>query len=316
MSSSLDIATFERMIKRPEDYKLQGCKIAGERQTVLDRFARGLLRPDEERTLVNVVRQLYRVFNKLPEYTTRTRRLEDEVRALRDIFKEGKEPEQLLFVDLPRLLGARPFVDHETDAENTDQFFSRWNVTMSAVVGAYGELLARIEAALCTAFSVKDWEELRVRAVNIQPHITEARLQAFVGRASDTTLTRDKWLESVAAVVLGRPPFAWSDVEEDRFANLLPSLVDAFKHSELLMFEKRLVHDETQTGMRLAVTMDTGVEDAGVVFTSKANTSHVHQLAEALRLAFDTLLQDAPQDVRVAVIGQVAQEILRGKKDG
>jgi len=311
----LDIATFERMIKRPEDYKLQGCRIAGERQLVLDRFARGLLRSDEERTLINVVRQLYRVFNKLPEYTVRTRRLNTEARALRDIFKEGKEPEQLLFVDLPRLLSTNPFVDHEVLTANTDEFFAHWNVTMSAVVGAYGELLSRIETVLCGTFSVKDWQELRIRAVNILPHITEARLQAFVTRASNAALAREKWLESVAAVVLGRPPFVWSDIEEDRFSNLLVSLVGAFKHSELLMFEKHQVHDETQTGMRLTVTMDTGVEDASVVFTPKANTPHIRKLADALRQAFDELLQDAPQNVRIAVIGQVAQEILRGKID-
>lgn len=312
----LDAATFERMIKRPEDYRLQGCRIAGERQAVLDRFARGLLRSEEERTLVNVVRQLYRVFNKLPEYTSRTRRLEGAARALRDIFKESKEPEQLLFSDLPRLLGARAFVEYETDTDNTDIFFSRWNAVMPEVMGAYSELLSRIETELCQAFAMKDWQELQTRSADIQTHITEARLRSFLVRASDFTLSWDKWLESVAAVVMGRPPYVWSDAEADRFANLLPPLAEAFKHSELLLFEKRQAHDENELGMRLAVTMDTGVEDAGVVFVPKADTQHIQALAERLRQAFESLLQNEPQDVRLAVIGQIAQEILRGDKNG
>ena len=70
--TELNAATFERMMKRPADFKLRGCRIVGERQAVLDRFARGLLQPGEEATLINVVRKLIREFNRLPEYTTRT----------------------------------------------------------------------------------------------------------------------------------------------------------------------------------------------------------------------------------------------------
>lgn len=312
--TELDAATFERMIKRPEDYRLQGCRIAGERQAVLGRFAQGLLRSGVEVTLVNVVRELYRQFNRLPEYTLKTRALEPETLALRDVFKEGREPEQLLFVQLPRLLGARPFLAEEADAENGERFFTRWNQVMPAVVGAYDALLSRLEQALCGAFGVNDWHELQARAASVQPFVTEPRLKAFINRAADGTMERRKWLESVASGVLNRPPSAWSDAEEDRFANLLPPLVSAFQHSELLWFEKKQkTGDEEQIGIRLAVTQDTGAEEAHVVVVPKAEAENIKDLTQAFLHIFEGFMRGKPRDIRIAVLSQAAQEILRGE---
>ena len=146
--TDLDAATFERMIKRPEDYRLQGYRISGERRSVIERFAKGLLRPNEDATLANVVRVLYRQYNRLPEYTIKTRRLDTQAQGLRDLLKGGQEPEQLIFLDLPLLLGTDPFVAYETDPENAERFFSRWNSVMAAVLDAYPQLLNRIEKAL------------------------------------------------------------------------------------------------------------------------------------------------------------------------
>ncbi len=231
--TQLDAATFERMIKRPEDYALQGCQVAGERQAVVERFARGLLRNGEAPTLVNVVRTLFRSFARLPEYAVKTRQLPADVRALRDLFKQARGPEQLLFVDLPTLMKCSPFAPEEADTENVAAFFARWNAAMGTLTNAYEALLGRIEAALATAFGTADWAELRGRSARIGAHLAEPNLVAFVQRASDETLERGKWLESLAAVVTGRPPFVWSDAEEKRFAPLLQPLAAAFAHSEL-----------------------------------------------------------------------------------
>ena len=236
--TQLDAATFERMMKRPEDYGLQGCRVTGERQAVVERFARGLLKPGDAATLVNVVRTLFRLFARLPEYAVKTRALPAEARALRDLFQQARGPEQLLFVDLPILLGCLPFAAEEADAENAAAFFARWNAALSALTSAYDALLGRIEDALTGAFGTSDWADLRARSARLGAHLTEPALVAFVQRASDAALARGKWLESMAAVVTGRPPFAWSDAEEKRFAPKLQPLAAAFAHSELLAFEK------------------------------------------------------------------------------
>ncbi len=270
--TQLDAATFERMIKRPEDYGLQGCRVTGERQAVVERFARGLLR-GEEPTLVNVVRALFRHFARLPQYTMKTRQLPSDARALRDVFKQARGPEQLLFVDLPTLMECRPFAPDDADEENAASFFARWNTAMATLTNAYEGLLQRIEDAVSAAFGTGDWAELRARSAAIGAHLSEPALVAFVQRAADETLERGKWLESIAAVVTGRPPFAWSDAEEKRFAPLLQPLAAAFSHSELLAFEKDKQTGKADggesVGLRFAITKDTGEEDASLVILSK-----------------------------------------------
>lgn len=316
--TDLTPATFERMIKRPSDFYLQGCRIAGERQSVIDRFARGILRSDEESTLANVVRALYREYNRLPEYTVKTRRLEDRALALRDLLKAGKEPQQLLFVDLPLLLDADPFVAHDADPANSDYFFQQWNGTMSRVVGAYDELLQRLESFMCSSFGVNDWQELRARAAFVAAHASEVRLKSFVLRASDDSYERRAWLESVSAGIVGRPPANWSDVEEERFRNLLPPIVSAFRNSELVGFEKdrRSVPDE-EIGIRLAVTQESGHEDARVALIRREDVEQVDELSgQVLQVVRTMLIRCTSDDMRMAVVSKVVQEMLRGGNDG
>lgn len=315
--TQLDAATFERMIKRPEDYALQGCKVIGERQAVVERFARGLFKNGEAPTLVNVVRTLFRLFARLPEYTVKTRQLPADARALRDLFKQARGPEQLLFVDLPNLLECRPFAPEEADLENVAAFFTRWNTALGTLTTAYDALLERIEAALAAAFGTSDWAELRVRSAQIGAHLSEPKLTAFVQRASDETLERSKWLESIAAVVTGRPPFAWTDAEEKRFAPLLHPLAAAFAHSELLAFEKErqagTIEPGEGIGFRLAITHDTGEEDASLVILSKAENVKVDELVEQMFGHFNATMEKHSHETRLAVIGQVMQKIMREK---
>ena len=317
--TNLDAATFERMMKRPEDYVFQGTKIAGERYAVIERFARGILSKSEKPTLVNVVRALFRTFGHLPEYTLKTRTLDPHARALRDLFKDAREPQQLLFVDLPILFDCRPFAADETDTANVATFFSHWNVAMQGVTLAYEALLIRLEDTLKVFFSVGDWEELRARAAAIGGYISEPRLTAFLQRAADESLSRDKWLESVAAVVVGRPPVSWSDAEENRFAPMVQPLAAAFAHSELLVFEKNrisnIVHEE-RIGLRLAITRDTGEEDASMIVMSKQQDGEIHSLVEKALQRFDAIMAEYPHEVRLAVIGEVARKIMQEKYNG
>ncbi len=313
--TDLDAATLERMIKRPSDYRLRGCRVEGERRQVVERFARGLLRGGERPTLVNVVRQLYREFNRLPDYTLKTRRLSATATALRDTVKRSKEPEQLLFNDLPLLFGCTPFRSDVADEENVSQFFAAWNAAMSAVMGAYDALLSEVEATLCEAFTVTRSADLSARSALLS-HATEPRLRSFLIRVADTALPPRQWLESVAAGVVGRPAASWTDGDAERFGSLLPSLVSAFQNLELVAFDKRQVlGDEPRVGLRLAVTQDSGSESARVVVVPKSDEQKIETLSRRLLDAFQTLLADERQDLRVAVIGKVAEEILRGTHD-
>ena len=311
--TDLDAATFERMIKQPSGFRLQGCRISGERQRVLERFARGLLRSSEEYTLVTVVRGLYRQYNRLPEYSQKTRLLSEQSFAVRDLLKLGREPEQLLFADLPAALGVNPFVSEDADNSNSDLFFTRWNSAMSEVVGAYDALLIRIETFLNESLGSGDWEELRERAQVVVRFATEMRLKAYVMRLSYGKHQRRAWLESVAAGISGKPPSHWNDAEEAQFETSVSSLVSAFRNLELLAFERNQhQEDDERVGYRIAVTSNTGREDARVILVAKDDAATVDQLSAEVLGFFDILLKDYRDETRIAVISRLTQSILRG----
>ncbi len=310
--TELNSATFERMIKRPEDYRLQGYRIAGERAEILRRFAGGLLPGEAAPTLVNVVRQLYREFARLPDYTRRTRALPPDALALRRAVEDSREPEHLLFRDLPVLLGVRPFAPSDADPDNARQFFARWNDAMASLLGAYPALLSRLEGQILTAFGLSAWAEVRRRAEGVRAAVSEPGLKAFVLRAAEGTTDRAAWLESVASGVVGRPPKTWTEAEEERFGNLLPPLVSAFRHAELVAFEKQgRGLDESYVGTRLSVTGDSGSEDARVIVVPREASELIERLSAQGLADFQKLVAAQPEEIRLAIFGKIVQEIIK-----
>ena len=67
--------------------------------------------------------------------------------------------------------------------------------------------------------------------------------------------------------------------------------------------------------MRVVVTLGSGAEEARVVTIPKAEAKRVEKLTAKLMKTIDKLLSDQPEDVRVAVIGQIAQRIMRGRHE-
>lgn len=309
--TDLDIATFERLIKRPEDYALQGCRVAGERSAVLARFGRGLV-GDDDATIITVVRRLYQAFRGLPDYVSRTRNLSEQARALRDALKSSTEPEQLLFVDLPHCLGAEPFAVNEAGGDNVDLFFSRWNTTYSELVNAYPRLLDRIEATLLRAFEVDSWTGLRHRAAVILPYISAQSLSSFALRAADETLDRDAWLTSVSSVVVHRPPTNWNDVDEQVFTQGIEALAPTFATTlSLAIAKKQQLGDADRFAMRIAVATETGDEDAAVVLAPRAQGQQVDELARSLVETIRERVRPAPREIQLAAIAKALQELLR-----
>ena len=307
----LDSATFERIVKQPGSFQIQGCRVTGERKLVLSRFQSGLKITQSDATVVEVIRGLYRVFNNLPECTQKTRKLSQCAQTVRDLFKEAKEPERLLFADLPVALGVSAFSEHEIVQDNIDRFFKSWNQTATEIVGYYANVINMIESQLCTALSANDWEELRLRAVNIETNVAEATVKSFIARAANMTITREKWLESVAAAVVGKSPLAWGDQDIDRFQTLLPQTATMFKHAELIWIDKRALREAGHSSLRLAVTTEDGIEYADVAFTSQTDTSEVDDVLNTVQQVLNS--SASRKDIRLAVIARLARAIMEAE---
>lgn len=226
------IADFEVLMRRPELFAVAGSQVSGERAAVVTRLASGLgTRP----ATLPVVRGLLRRVRALPEYAWRTRRLPPEVLALRAAIERARSPERLLFEELPAALGEPPFAAAtEPDTERIGRFFDRLNGALATWQAAFP---AMVESAHDTLLAVcgqpageAGWIMLRQQARRLGADALHPGLAPFVRRLSDPG-EPSTIVDSVLALVAGRPPRGWTDADVDRFPAQAAELGERFRHA-------------------------------------------------------------------------------------
>ncbi|MBB6050760.1 hypothetical protein [Armatimonas rosea] len=310
-----DAPTAEWLLRRPQDYTVLGIRMSGERQAVVQRFARTLLRPKEGHTLVNITRRLYGWYRRLPHYTRVTLRLSARAKALRENFKEAKNPEQLFFVEMPRSLGVRPFTA-SSDDENVETFFAAWGEVNTEITGAYDALLKRLEKNLLDAFEESEVDDVRQRARALEGRVLERRLIGFVTRLSEPSLEGNAWIESVASAVVERDPELWGDDEETIFYQNLPQLLSGFHDAEDMAYSmdqaQRDGDDEERVALRISVAEMGKVETpARVLLLTRHKSGEAEQAVAQIREQAKDVLSKLQPKVRAAAVAYLMRELLQ-----
>ncbi len=310
-----DAPTAERLLRRPQDYTALGIRMSGERQIVLQRFARTLLRPKEGHTLVNITRRLYGWYRRLPHYTRVTLKLSARAKSLRENFKEARNPEQLFFVEMPRSLGVRPFTAGQDD-ENVEAFFTAWSEINTEIAGAYDMLLGRLQVALLDAFEEIGVNDVRQRARALEGRVLERRLIGFITRLSEPSLEGNAWIESVASAVVERDPELWGDDEETVFYQSLPQLISGFHDAEAMAYAmdqaQRDGDDEERVALRISVT-ETGEREptARVIVLTRHKLGEAERAAGQIREKAKGILSSLRPEVRAAAVAYLTRELLQ-----
>ena len=102
---------FERLLKAPQQFELKRFRMAGIRADVFAQLLRMLNQPvkTEKPDLLTVVTPLIRFIAQLPKYTLATQELSDAAKNLRKVVLSAREPDELLFKQLPDALGFPTF---------------------------------------------------------------------------------------------------------------------------------------------------------------------------------------------------------------
>ena len=106
---------FHRLIKAPENFEVQYCRIAGVRTVVFEQLFK-VLHPDKKPKtvdLLDVVRPLCVFAVQLPDFAKKTTRVSRTASSVRDALVRAEEPATLLFQTLPEACGCDHF---EADA--------------------------------------------------------------------------------------------------------------------------------------------------------------------------------------------------------
>ncbi len=259
-------AEMYRLVKAPEAFEIQYCKVAGVRAALFEHLVRVLL-PDSvpstsKPDILDIVRPLCVFAAGLPLYTQKTQRLSVTARAVRAALTSAKEPAPLLFTDLPRACGFEPFssTGRGPERERAIEFASSLKTAHNELKLAYGGLLARIRDTLAAAFecSSSGRNGLRTLVEPVVGSIGEPTLRALCLRLADTKLGDNEWLESVASFVCEKPPAKWVDADVDQFGEQIGHLARRFRRIQAMHFPSGQATSAAL--LRVAITKPDGVE--------------------------------------------------------
>jgi hypothetical protein len=264
---------FLRMIKVPEKFDIQYCKIEGVRSALFHKLAVALElieNNNQKVELLDVVRKLCQFVAHLPDYVLNTKRISAKALAVRTVIMDAREPVRMIFHDLPVACGFHAFeVNKPVAIKEAQQFVEKLKGSLDELRGTFINLQRRIDKGIAKEFGYSDQRagqyrsNLAARAEQLLLQIEESKLKAFAFRIFDEGLSESEWLESVGSLLALRPPSRWKDDDEDTFQRELENISSRFKRAESIVYANG--GGKSKTSLRIAVTKADGSERQEVI---------------------------------------------------
>ena len=323
--SDVSMPVFERLIKAPERFELKRFRITGVRTEVLAKFLEVLKQPalNNNPNLLDVVTPLMYLVAQLPKYTLLTQMLSEEAKNLRKTVLDAREPDALIFEQLPKAMRCPPFrADAAPEASAVDAFFKRLQDALAELGGAYDILLNSIEQLLVSAFALKQVNEalrreLASRAESLLAVTVETRLKGFLIRACDLGLDFTGWLEAIATFLANKPPSAWNDTDKAQFEVNLSELARKFHHFEAVSYEHRPHAEQSPAGesIRIGITRPNQREQERVVDLPSTTKEQASELERAIEKVFEKFGVAENTEHCLAVIAQLSEKLMKQQEN-
>ena len=311
---------FERLLKAPQLFELKRFRITGARSDLLSQFSKVFNQSTETQTpdLLTVVTLLIQVIAQLPKYTLATQELSDNAKNLRKVVLNAREPDELLFKQLPKVFGFPTFGMQQTiDLKVIPKFFDKLKKALSELELAYKTLLNSIEQRLAEAFSLtSSKEDLRAELVTRSEPLLAVKIgmdiKAFSVQVCSGGHDFSSWLEAIATYLAKKPPASWLDVDKAQFESNLAQLARKFRHFEAVSYEK-LKHTESSTGkpIRVGITVPQKTEQERVVILTPPVEDAADQIECEIEPIFDKFDAGENTEFRLAVLARMTQKLMQ-----
>ena len=308
---------FERLLKAPQLFELKRFQMTGAHSDLFSQFLDAFNQPTEIQTpdLLTVVTPLMRTIAQLPKYTLTTQQLSDNAKNLRTVVLNAREPDELLFKQLPEAFGFSDFgAEAGTSTETVAEFFSVLRDTLSELEQAYDILLNSVEQMLVVAFGLtptaeKLRAELVARAEPLLAVTIEMDLKGFLVQVCSGGHDFSSWLEAIATFLAKKPPSSWLDTDKVQFESILAQLARKFRHFEAVSYEK-LERTESSTGepIRVGITTPNRTEQERVVTLTPTAEAQSAEMADEIRKVFDKFDVDDNPELHIAILARISQK--------
>lgn len=284
----------ERLLRNPGNFEIKYfASRSGVRADFLTHLARALdigpVRSSSDgrvTSVISILSHLISLTNSLPDYTKRTSFISEEAKAVRRELLTATEPDELLFLAIPRALGLAPIVPgapysqrHLVDMAKRIARIAR--ELQGAYQGLLGDLRHALEGEL-RGPPDRLRESLCSRAKEIEGKVIDPRLGRLVVAMGADIQGDDEWTEYVAMSLTGIPAASWTDAERTVFMTLVRELGGTFRRIEALNADLRS-KDGPFDALRVTVTRPDGTETAKLVWLDASRREAASEgLAELL----------------------------------
>lgn len=252
---------------------------------------------------IDVARGLVAIYDRLPPWVGRTQRLSRNAIRIRELFKHAKDPNKLIFDDMPKLL---PEIDHSSESKAAPRIASLVREGLLELEDSYPAMLTRLRETLLAELQVATLspgmlKELRARADNIcelgGDHRQEAfimRLAQFEGSISD--------IEGLAGMAASKPVHGWVDPDVDKAAVELATMAQRFIRTEAF------AHVKGRRDKRHSMAVVVGREGHSIPIYDEFEVSDGDRCTiDTLSDTIDQVLRDSGEEQRNIVLAALAE---------
>lgn len=307
----VDTAVIERLAKNPDTFQCSSFTLDGLRRSYLSKLLDSLgLLITSEITLLYGAKQILRLVRQWNSHTRHTQSLTQHARNVRRACLSAKEPDQLLFVQLPKAVS----VDQLTD-QTVDHVVEEIAKVMKELNGKYTALLDEMQNSIgqsLNAMSSCVRGDVGPRAMRLKGQIIDPRLKAFALALGDHELEHDSdWVQRVGLSLLGRAPSEWIDADVNRFRVALNELAPAFRRLEALHFNRQGDGQQGFKAVRLGVTTTDGEDHQQVISVPDEQAVPLRSFVERMLVEAEQAFGDSGAQL---VLAEWAQRVISNSR--
>jgi len=235
---------FEMFIKIPHKVQIKSFNVDGVKLDLFNKYRQFIQAGDTEisnESFIETIKPFLVFYKKLPEYSKKTKRLSSYSIKLREAIANSKDPEATFFEEFPKALGYLD-ITSKSDERFIKDYVEKLQDTINEIKASYDELINEVEKVIIQSFGEKklDLKVLIEKAKVKYSHISEYKLtskqKAFIGRITNEMHDREKWISSIAQILINKTLDNLSDEEHplliDRIKSVFRELEDLYEIAE------------------------------------------------------------------------------------
>ena len=245
------------LMRRPELFKLRSYRMTGLRTEVVRTYAQAWTQAVQSnlsikenvrnQTLLSIVVPLTEFIKALPQYTQNTRNLSANALRLRNALFNAKDPQELLFAEIPEALGFNAF---ELDSppsvrhEEVRDFPKVLSAAVNEMSNAFPRFVEKAKYQLARAFDktvppAEDFGRVRQtiaeRASNLINYSADQEMKPLLKAFSSDKESDEEWVSKIAVLLLNKPLSDWQEGDLPPFALKLQDVFERIRRLDSIV---------------------------------------------------------------------------------